>query len=76
MKSLRGGLALAVLSFGMLGVLGCGEDNEAAIRAQEAKSSESDVKEPVKPVTDQRQQYTAPQDTYKKGTGYPGTGKK
>jgi hypothetical protein len=38
---LKTALSLALLSIGFLGLAGCGEDNEAAIRAQAAKAKET-----------------------------------
>lgn len=38
MRFSRSGLCLAVTSFCFLGLAGCGEDNEAAIREQAAKA--------------------------------------
>jgi len=75
MKSFTSGLNLVLLSFGMLGVLGCGPENEAEIRAQEGKSSESQVKNPTKPVTDQRQNLQQQGNPYNKASGYPGAKK-
>jgi hypothetical protein len=72
MKSFRGELSVVLLSFGMLGVLGCGENNETAIRAQEAKSSDSQVTTPTKPPMDQREYFQQKPDPYK---AYPGAKK-
>ncbi|MGO9465488.1 MAG: hypothetical protein ACLQIB_44480 [Isosphaeraceae bacterium] len=38
MKFFASGLSLALLSFCLLGLAGCGEDNEAAFREQAAKA--------------------------------------
>ena len=38
MKLFTSALSLALLSFGFLGLAGCGEDNEAAIKEQASKA--------------------------------------
>jgi hypothetical protein len=68
MKSFSGGLSLALLSFAMLGVLGCSNENESEINAQAAKSS-SESTGPTKAITDQREYFQSQPDPYK-DSGY------
>jgi uncharacterized lipoprotein NlpE involved in copper resistance len=71
MKSLFFGASLVILS---LGVVGCQEDNEAAIREQQAKAGKADVKNSP-PQAKTQAEYGKQVETAKgslKGMGYPG----
>jgi hypothetical protein len=54
MKSFARGLGAAAFCLGLLGALGCSEDNEATLREQASKTSGADIPEPTV-LTDQRQ---------------------
>lgn len=75
MKRFTGGLGAVVLSLGALVVAGCGESNEDAINAQASKSSEADVKNPVKPVSNQRDVFKDATSPFTKESQYPGAKK-
>ncbi len=53
---------------------GCQEDNEAAIKAQESKSSDAQVK-PAGPQPKTLEEMAAQQSKAQKTQGYPGTKK-
>jgi hypothetical protein len=76
MKSLTRGWGLALLGAGMLGLISCGEDNEAAIRAQESKTSSAEVKDTTPPPKDQRDYFKQQPNPYTKAERYPGAGRK
>jgi hypothetical protein len=71
MKLFACGLVTVLVTLGALGVLGCSNENEAEIRAQEAKSSESEVKDPVKPVRSQADMAKTYVNPFAKDKGYP-----
>jgi hypothetical protein len=75
MKWFTRGLGAALVGVGVLGVIGCTEENEAALRSQESKSSEADVKNPTKPSTNQAEFFKDRQDPFTKAGGYPGAKK-
>ena len=65
------GLALAALGLGVLGLVGCGEDNEAASRDSSSKSTATvDPNAPPPPTSNQYP--SAPSAGAGTGGGYPG----
>ncbi|MFI5454114.1 MAG: hypothetical protein ACHRXM_01555 [Isosphaerales bacterium] len=84
MKSFTRGLVLALLSLSMLGVTGCGPDNEAeALKAQKIEKdpgtidSKSKTVTPPPPARTQQEQYEQQQksNAMSKTGGYPGAKK-
>ncbi|QEH35289.1 hypothetical protein OJF2_38370 [Aquisphaera giovannonii] len=51
MKHFTSCLALALLGFCLMGVTGCGEDNEAAVKQQEATVKDTNVPKEPPPKT-------------------------
>ena len=78
MRLFTRGLSLALLGSCLLGLSGCGEDNQSEINKQAAKTSGTQVENKVPPPKDQREfgerskatQLTTPGAA--KSSGYPG----
>jgi len=83
-KSFTRGLGLALLSLGMLGVTGCGPDNETeALKAQKAEKDPGPMNPkavattPPPQAQTQKEQYERQQQqsSQSKSSGYPGAKK-
>ncbi len=76
MRSFTCGLSLALLSFCLLGLTGCGEDNESAFKEQASKTAGPKVDTAkIPPAPKSQADYGKQQDQMKgtlKGAGYPG----
>lgn len=71
MKSSFRSLALALLSLGLLGILGCAEDNEASVREQASKTKGEAGSTEAPPANQQEYfERLKQQDMSKKGGDY------
>jgi hypothetical protein len=75
MKRFVCGLGAGLVGLVLLSVMGCSNENEAAINEQAAKSSEADIKDPTQPTTNPADAYKNQQNPYTKAGGYPGAKK-